>query len=200
MAAVWTDITDRKRADTRAARDRLRVEFLQLHRLAPQMTDAELHEHVLEQAVRLTDSSVGFLHVVSPDPLATTLSAWTDVTRRIQVAVPDRPIPLEGDGPWQSCIRDRRPVLDNGGLNPPPTAALPQDQPPLRRFMSIPVLQDGQVRIVFGVGEKAGDYTEDDLSQLQVVSNELHKIVSQRAAQNRLRQPPARSSKARPAS
>lgn len=53
--------------------------------------------------------------------------------------------------------------------------------------MSIPVLRDGKVRIIFGVGNKASDYDEADIQQLQIVANELHKILVQREDRDELR-------------
>ena len=75
----------------------------------------------------------------------------------------------------------------NDYANSPNQHGLPAGHAPLHRFMSIPVLQEGKVRIIFGVGNKAVDYTDEDVEQLRVVANELHKIMAQRAAQNQLR-------------
>lgn len=189
VASVWTDITDRKRAESRAAHDRIRIEFLlHLHRVAPQMADGELHEHVMGMAVRLTESTVGFVHTLGPGSESALLTSWADSTCARFLADPGPMFAVQGDGPWQNCIRRQTPVLCNDGSHSPPSGALPQGQPPLRRFMSIPVIQDARVVMVVSVGNKAGPYTEDDLAQLQVVSNEFHKILSQRAVQNQLRQ------------
>ena len=54
--------------------------------------------------------------------------------------------------------------------------------------MSVPVMQDGKARIIFGVGNKPTDYDDDDVTQVMVVANELHKIMVQRIAQEQLRQ------------
>lgn len=68
IATVWTDITDRKRAEARAVRDGLRTAFLlDLHQRASALSDRDLYDYVLERAVALTDSIVGFFHQVSDD-------------------------------------------------------------------------------------------------------------------------------------
>ena len=53
--------------------------------------------------------------------------------------------------------------------------------------MSIPLIREGKVCIIFGVGNKPEDYDQEDVAQLQVVANELHKLMTQRAAQAELR-------------
>jgi len=52
--------------------------------------------------------------------------------------------------------------------------------------MAVPIIEEGRVRIVCGVGNKGADYDSDDAAQLRVVGNELHKVMAQRTAQNQL--------------
>ncbi len=188
-AAVWTDITERKRAEQRNSRDALRTEFLlQLHQTASQMTDRELYDHVLERAVRLTESSIGFFHQVSEDQNSILLTTWNRGALENCTANYDSHYPVNTAGNWVDCIREQRPVVYNDYATSPNQKGLPEGHAPVKRFMSIPVIRDQKVRIIFGVGNKATDYDDSDVSQLQIVANELHKIMTQRAAQNQLRQ------------
>lgn len=188
MAAVWTDVTERKLAEARAARESMRTAFLlELHQRAPQLTDRELFDHVLERAVQLTESSVGFLHQVSEDQQAILLTTWNQEALRTCTLTYDTHHPLREAGNWADCVRQRGPVVCNDYAQSPHPRGLPEGHAPVRRFMSIPVVRDGKVRIIFGVGNKATDYTDGDVEQLLVVANELHKIKIQRAAQNQLR-------------
>ena len=65
----YQDITERKRVE-----QRLRNEFewkkflLRLYEKAPQLTDKELYDYVIEQAVRLSESTIGFFHLVCRRP------------------------------------------------------------------------------------------------------------------------------------
>jgi PAS domain-containing protein len=54
--------------------------------------------------------------------------------------------------------------------------------------MSIPIFEKGKVTIVFGVGNKADPYTEDDVVQLQLIANELSKIYKQHQAEYTIRE------------
>jgi PAS domain S-box-containing protein len=189
QAAVWTDITERKRAELRAAREELRTQFLlELHQRAPQLTDRELYDHVLDQAVRLTRSEIGFFHLVAEDQRTIILTTWNREALRNCTAAYDTHYPVNEAGNWVDCIRQQRPVVYNDYAHSPNRHGLPAGHAPVVRFMSVPVIQDGLVRIIFGVGNKAADYDDEDVNQVLVVANELHKLMVQRSTQHQLRQ------------
>ena len=188
MAAVWTDITERKRAEERTIRETMRTEFLlELHQQAPHLTDKELFDHVLDRAVWLTESAIGFFHKVSEDQQSIILTTWNREALKNCTASYDTHYPLSEAGNWVDCVRQQRPVVYNDFAQSPNQRGLPEGHTPLRRFMSIPVVRSGKVCVIFGVGNKATDYTDADAQQLQVVANEVHKIMVQRGAQERLR-------------
>jgi two-component system, cell cycle sensor histidine kinase and response regulator CckA len=188
MAAVWSDTTDRRQAESREAKDALRTEFLlDLHQRAPQLTDHELYDHVLDRAISLTDSTIGFFHRVSDDQRTVLLTTWSKEALRHCTAAFDTHYPMALAGNWVDCVREQRPVVYNDYPQSPNQRGLPEGHTPLRRFMSMPVIRDGKVLFIFGVGNKPSAYDQDDVAQLQVVANELHKIMTQRAAQAQLR-------------
>ena len=175
VAAVWTDITELKRFEMRETRDRLRTGFLlDLHQRSIQMTSARLLEYVLEQAVRLTGSGLGCIR-------------WgNDADAQIFLAMPgdDRAARARGeftrhlaepDGPAGAILRN----------NP---AAMRDGDPDLLRYMAVPLPLEDKSEIVLAVGNKKSDYDEDDLSELRIVANELHKLMKQRIAQDHLRE------------
>jgi PAS domain S-box-containing protein len=189
LVAVWTDVTESKRAEARARRDAQRTEFLlEFHQRAPQMTDKELYDHVLERAVQLTGSAIGFFHQISEDEKNILLTTWNTAALKDCEVSTSSHYPLQEAGNWVDCVREQRSIIYNDYANSPNQRGLPEGHPPLQRFMSIPVIRDGKVRIIFGVGNKPADYDFDDLEQLQVVANELHKLMGHRAIENQLRQ------------
>lgn len=189
LRAIGTahDITERKLAEAGVAREAMRTEFLlELHQRAPQMGDKELYDHVLERAVRLTDSAIGFFHQVSEDQKTIILTTWNKFALQSCTAAYDAHYPLNEAGNWVDCVRQQRAIIYNDFTHSPNQRGLPAGHTPLQRFMSIPVIREGKVRIIFGVGNKPADYNDEDLAQLQVVANELHKIMEQRSAQEQL--------------
>jgi PAS domain S-box-containing protein len=189
VVITYHDITDRRRAEQRARRDARRTELLlELHQRAPQMEDRGLFDYVLEQAVELTDSVIGFFHQVSDDQQTILMTTWNHAALQSCTASFATHYPLKEAGNWVDCVRERRPIVYNDYAQSPHRQGLPPGHTTLERFMSIPVIQDGLVRIIFGVGNKPEDYDETDVAQLQLVANELYKVMTHRAAERRLRQ------------
>ncbi|MFM1943861.1 MAG: hypothetical protein RI897_2843 [Verrucomicrobiota bacterium] len=188
MMATIEDITGRQRALSRARRDTLLKELLlELHQQEGGMTDKELYDYVLDKAVGLTESRIGFFHKVSEDEREIILTTWNAAALKNCTAVYDNHYPLREAGNWVDCVRQRKPVVYNDYEHSPNQRGLPAGHAVLKRFMSIPVVSRDRVRIIFGVGNKGEDYTDEDVSQLQLVANEMHKIMVQREAGKRLR-------------
>ena len=57
---------------------------------------------------------------------------------------------------------------------------LPDGHTPIKRFMSVPVIEDGKVRIIFGVGNKAGEYDENG-ARYKIAYQCLHRLGFQTA-------------------
>lgn len=187
MLGTHTDITALKNAERQAAQNVHRMELLlDLHQHSPQMSDKELYNYVLDKAVKLTESAIGFFHQISNDQNTVILTTWNQEALKNCTAAFDSHYPLRQAGNWVDCVREQRAVIYNDFAHSPNQHGLPAGHAPLKRFMSIPVIQDGKVRIIFGVGNKVDDYNEDDVKQLQLVANELHKVMVHRAAQRQL--------------
>ncbi|MBL9193233.1 MAG: PAS domain S-box protein [Opitutaceae bacterium] len=189
VMGTFQDITARKRSEALTARENLRTRFLlELHQRAPHMSDQELYDHVLERAVLLTDSASGFFHLISADQRTSSLSTWSrDVQKCTTTTFDTRDLTSES-GPWVDCRCQHQPIIDNDCAHSRIRQGLPSGHASWTRFMSVPVVQDGKTRIIFGVGDKASDYHEDDFAQVRLVANELHKIMVQRSAQAQLLQ------------
>ncbi len=181
------EITERKRAEARLSRETERTKLLlELYLKAPQLTDKELYDYVLEKIVSLTDSSVGFFHRVADDQKTIILTAWNNEALKNCTAAYDTHYSIDVAGNWIDCVRLKEPVVYNDFPNSPNQKGLPEGHAPVRRFMSIPVMEGKKVRFIFGIGNKPVDYDEHDVDQLQLVANELHKIVMRRKAEEEL--------------
>ncbi|MDQ1255232.1 MAG: hypothetical protein QG646_4511, partial [Euryarchaeota archaeon] len=96
--------------------------------------------------------------------------------------------PIEKAGNWVDCVRLKRPVVYNDFPPSPNQKGLPVGHATVKRFMSVPVSENGKVRIIFGVGNKVGEYDDCDVMQIQLVANELHKIMKLRRIENEVRE------------
>ena len=88
--------------------------------------------------------------------------------------------PIDQAGNWVDCVRLKRPVIYNDFPRSPNQKGLPEGHTPVRRFMSVPVIEEGRAGIVFGVGNKSEEYDDHDSVQLQLVANSLQNIINLR--------------------
>lgn len=188
IQVIMRDISERLAAEADRHREALRTDvLLELHQTAPSLTDRELYDFIVERAATLTESAIGFFHQVSDDQNDIILTTWNRAALAGCTAGGGDHYPLASAGNWVDCVREKRPVVYNDFANSPNQKGLPQGHVSLRRFMSIPVIEDGKVRIIFGVGNKESDYDDNDVSHLQLVANELHRIMTQRSAREKVR-------------
>ena len=181
------DITGRKQTERHIRKEAERTSlFLKLYLNAPQMSDKELYDYVLEKAVTLTDSSIGFFHKVAEDQKTIILTAWNNKALMSCTAVFDDHYPIDQAGNWVDSVRLKRPVVYNDYQSSPNRKGFPEGHTPVMRFMSIPVIEKGKTRIIFGVGNKAEEYDEHDIDQLQLVAYEMLKIMMQRRSDDAL--------------
>jgi PAS domain S-box-containing protein len=189
LEGVVTDATWRHEAmealEQEAERGR---RMLELYENAPRLSDKELYDFALDQAVYLTRSSIGFMHRVSEDQKSIELVTWNAEALKNCDAVVNTHYPIKSAGNWADCVRYSKPVVYNDYQHSPNQKGLPEGHTPLRRFMSIPVVEGGKARIIFGVGNKESHYTEADVVQLQLVANELHKVILQRRFEEEVRE------------
>ncbi|MHB8997697.1 MAG: PAS domain S-box protein [Armatimonadota bacterium] len=162
--------------------------LLALYEKSGSMNQEELHAYALDLAVSLTDSTLGFLHSVSADGQNVILNIWNAETRGQCSTVPAVHYPIAIAGNWADAVRLRRPVVCNDYPECPDRKGLPEGHPDIRRFVSVPVLEERRVVYVLGVANKATEYSEDDVVQLQLASHELQKILRQREAELALRE------------
>ncbi len=175
------DITDKARAkriiDKNLDRTRL---LLNLHERSPKLNDQDLYHLILDIAVELTDSSVGFFHLVSGDQENIQLTAWNKETLKACTALYDTHYSINQAGNWVDCIRDKKPVFYNDYMISPNQKGLPKGHLPIDRFMSVPVISDGKVRIIFGVGNKHLPYDENDARQIELLAFDVQPILENR--------------------
>jgi len=157
-----------------------------MYERAPNLTDRELYDFALDKAVDLTESTIGFFHLLSEDQNTIYLTTWNEEALKNCRAGEESHYPIGNAGNWVDCVRLKQPVIYNDFPRSPNRKGLPEGHAPLYRFMSIPVLENGKVRFIFGVGNKKKEYTEQDVIHIQLIANELEKILKRRATDRAL--------------
>jgi PAS domain S-box-containing protein len=182
------EVTDRRRA-----REAMRLNQRRLKALLDlsQMQDtplSDIADFVLEKAVQLTKSDQGFLGFVSEGEEEMVLHAWSDEAMvDCQVAAAPRHFPIDAAGVWAEAVRQRCPLMLNDYTAPhPKKKGYPDGHVALTRLLSVPVLEDGRVRVIVVVANKAERYDENDQRQIQLLAKHMLRLVRERKARKAL--------------
>lgn len=139
-----------------------------------------LSEHALAGAERLTGSAVAYLHLVDEDQQGLTLYAWSQRTQRACRLEGRQHFPISRAGVWADSLRRRVPVVHNEFTGLPSRRDMPVGHVALQRHLSVPVLADGRVVLLLGVGNKPVAYDDIDVQELQAFANEMWRILLRR--------------------
>jgi len=212
LQAIVRDITERKRMDAELERHRHHLEDLvasrtaeleaanrrlqisdirlqamfEMSQMAHNLEERDLLQRGIEEAVRLTDSEIGYLHFVNEDEQTIELYTWSAATLKYCTATYDTHYPLKQAGVWADTLRTRRPVMHNDFQHLPNRRGYPEGHAHLIRHLGVPIIEQGQVRVLFGVGNKAVNYDDSDVHQLQLIGEDLWRIVMRRRAEKAL--------------
>lgn len=150
------------------------------------LQERELLKLGLEEAQRLSGSEVGYLHFINEDQETIEMVTWTDRTLELCSATHASHYPITQAGIWADAVRLKRPVIHNDYQNAEGRRGYPEGHFHLLRHIGIPVVADGKVRMVLGVGNKAIEYDDADVRQCQLIGDNLWKMVSLRRAMGAL--------------
>ncbi|EXJ14567.1 PAS domain S-box protein [Imhoffiella purpurea] len=212
LASIWYDITDSKRVeaeleqhrhhleelvaertvDLEAANRQLMISDLRLKamfemsQLAETMDERELLQRGIDEAVRLTGSQVGYLHFVNDDQDSIQLYTGSSGTRVECDAIHDGHCPIGDAGIWADTARLRRPVVHNDYQSQSHGRGQHPGHAHLIRHLGVPVVEGDKVRALLGVGNKPTDYDASDEHELQLIGDDLWRIVMRRRAEAEL--------------
>ncbi|MCX9157481.1 PAS domain S-box protein [Niveibacterium sp. 24ML] len=198
LCGISTDITERKIAQSHLESSARRAHaLLELPRQAETLDEKTFMQLAVEHAETLTGSVVSFIHFVNDDDESLELITWSKNTLENYChAAFENHYPVSQAGIWADAIREMRPVIFNDYPACPHRRGLPEGHSPLSRFISIPVIENGRVVMITGVGNKPSAYDDQDVETVQLVSNEIWRIVQHRRSVERLRQSELRLSEA----
>jgi PAS domain S-box-containing protein len=158
------------------------VEFAAHHSLD------ELLQQTLDEVCAMTDSPIGFYHFVEPDQKTLSLQAWSTRTRQEYCTAEGKGLHYGVDqaGVWVDCIRQRQPVIHNDYASLPHRKGLPEGHAVLVRELVVPIFREGSIVAVLGIGNKAQDYTENDIGIVTYFADVAWEIARRKKADETL--------------
>ena len=188
VLTFMNEITDRKLAE-----DAVKLNQVRLERLVElsQMVDASVQviaDFALEEAVRLTDSRLGYLFFVNEEESILTVHSWSKAAVEL-CRIEDRKLTyhLDDTGLWGDAVRLRRPVITNDYQAPTtPKKGYPPGHVELWRHLNLPVFDDGKIVALAGVANKKDPYDESDVNQLALLMDGLWKLIRRKQANDQI--------------
>ncbi|MDO9036431.1 MAG: PAS domain S-box protein, partial [Methanoregula sp.] len=183
VQGVLSDITERRQAEeaVKAA--------VTLNQLIDTMSVGESMRYTLDEAERLTNSRIGFFHLINPDEQTIQLVAWSIETKKhcFIPKEPERNYPVSKAGIWVDCLCERKPVIHNDYASLPHKKGLPEGHVPVTRELVVPILDEDKIVAIIGVGNKATDYDEKDINVMTLLAKNAWTLIQRKRAEEALR-------------
>lgn len=182
MIGTNEDITERKLAES------LMRARMELNELAKAFSLDELTQAAIDEAERLTGSKIGFFHFLEEDQKNLRLQTWSTNTLKNMCTAETRGkhYAVSEAGVWVDCIKERRPVIHNDYASLEHKRGLPEGHAPLIREAVVPVIRDGRIDGIIGVGNKETPYTERDVEILTVLASTAIDIAMRKKVETTL--------------
>lgn len=182
------DITDFMQVEEALRLDEARFEALfRLSHMAEAPID-EIAGFAMEQAVKITRSRFGFLGFVSEDETIFTRHATSGAAMKTcRVSGNQARFQVDEAGVWADAIRERRPIIINEYKSYRGRKGIPRGHVPLKRIMSVPVLDGRRVVALGTVANKDAEYNEADVRHLALLIDTMWRLVQRKEAERNLR-------------
>ncbi|MDW7733199.1 MAG: PAS domain S-box protein [Methanolobus sp.] len=187
---IFEDISERKKAEEALRLDESRLETLLKLTQMTSKSFKEIADFVQEEAVKLTQSKMGYLAFLNEEGKVLTIYSWSkNVMEDCNVKEEKKfDYLLESTGLWGEPVRQKRPLIINDyELSNPLKRGYPKGHVGMKRYMSVPIIEDGKVVGVAGVGNKKKPYDQADVRQLTLLMEGMWQMMEQKKAEDTLR-------------
>jgi len=180
--AIRTEITERKQNEA-VLRSRL-----WLSQFADSHTLNEVLQSTLNEAEALTESQIGFAHLIDTDEKALTLQVWSTNTLKNMCAAEgkEQHYAVEQAGVWVDCMYTREPVIHNDYASLPHRKGMPEGHAPVTRELVVPVLRGERIVAIFGVGNKPTNYDKQDVKMVSQLADMAWEIVLRKRSEEEI--------------
>lgn len=129
----------------------------------------------------LLQSKCAFFHEVDEDANKIKLIDWSTSTKTI-CEVPGLVADYDIDkaGIWTDCVESKKAEIHNNYANEKHKKGLPIGHFPIERDVEMPIVVDGKVVAIYGVGNKPEDYNQLDVELLSNYANLFYSLVERK--------------------
>ena len=187
VLGVGRDITQRKLNDEFMLLQTHRAEALQkLSSIADKKGESAFIKAGLDLLEELTYSGISFVHFYESDDRRTDLTLWSDRTlEKYFEATGAIQYPISETGVCADVRRELTTVMFNNHSDYEHHHGLPEGNTELKRLICVPVIDNGQVIMVIGIGNRDSDYTGLEVETVEIIANEIWRIIQRRRLESR---------------
>jgi len=173
--SVARDITTQKRKEQR------QHAHTTLQRNSSTKSTIEMMHLFIDQMKALTESPIGFFHLVNPDQKSLTLQAWSSNTSQHTnfQGTQDPQCSIEETAIWVDCIQEQKTIIRNA----PESSS---NRKKIIREIVTPIINNGIVQALVGVGNKDFYYTKEDTETLEYLAQLASEFVLHRYSEESL--------------
>ncbi len=173
----------RDQSEERLARQLTETRFSLIEHAAGHTLD-EFLTRAIDVAGDFVASPIGFYHLVMEDQKTLSLQQWSTQTLKKFCKVKGKGMhyDIEQAGVWVDCVRERKPVIHNDYASLPHRKGLPDGHAEVIRELVVPVMREGKIVAILGVGNKPADYTEKDVNIVSYLADVTWEIVRHKQA------------------
>ncbi|HBM15910.1 MAG TPA: hypothetical protein DD381_06160 [Lentisphaeria bacterium] len=177
------DITERNNAQELLTVRAKLIEYFLIHGLE------ETLQRMLDEITRFVNSPIGFFHLVHPDQKTLTLAAWSTRTQKefCNAQGKGSHYSIDKAGVWVDCFYQKKPVIHNDYESLPHKKGLPEGHAKVIRELVVPVMRNGNVVAILGVGNKPADYTQRDVEVVSYLADAGWDIAERRKDEDRIK-------------
>ena len=182
VLGVGRDITQRKLNDEFMLLQTHRAEAMQkLSLIAEEKDENAFIKAGLDLVEDLTYSGISFLHFYEGEDRSTTLTIWSDRTLEDYFeATGSEHFPVDEAGIFSDVQQQLTTVMFNNYAEYGHQHGLPEGNTELKRLICVPVIDDGQLVLLVGIGNRDSDYSGIEKETVQLIANEMWRIIQRR--------------------
>ncbi|MHB9132935.1 MAG: bifunctional diguanylate cyclase/phosphodiesterase [Armatimonadota bacterium] len=189
LGSIARDVTERNRAVEALQLNESRQEALLKLIQTTDVSIDEIPDFTLEEAIRLTGSTIGYLAFLNEDETEMTMYAWS---KQAQADCRMAEMPLvyrvKDTGLWGEAIRRRQPMVTNDYTAPDQAKrGYPDGHVAIQRHLNVPIFDGERIVLLAGVGNKATDYDDTDVRQLTLLMSGMWRILQRARMEEALR-------------
>ena len=150
----------------------------------------DLLEETLNEAEKLTGSLIGFYHFVNDDQQHLTLQNWSTRTKSVFCKAEGKGshYTIDKAGVWVDCVNTRKPVIHNDYMSLRHRKGLPPNHAEVIRELVVPVIRNGKIKAILGVGNKPIYYTQKDVETVSFLADLVWDITERKKIDEELKE------------